>query len=431
MELFELIFTSMWMPLSANIIWCKKVDNWRRALSIVLMMIAYVFTMYKSYSEMNAIVFFPISCGIIFFCFKKDVLSFILVPGTYILCVLSNLIVGILLGLIKTSRFDLMQEAILRMTLSSLTVILLSLFIRKVFIFYKTRVDYRNSKRAILTTILLLGTTAFVYLINGWQLRKVGWNPGFENWYLLVYIGQAVIIIGVFISITKNIQTTEKALREEENRRNLLEYTHQIENMYEELRSFKHDYANVLLTLSGFIDNNDMEGLSKYYQETILPTNEKINQGKYHLHKLSRIQEPAIKGMLSAKFINAMNLGIDLFVDIMDDIPDISMSVLDLTRVLGIYIDNAVEAALETVGKEVKFNVVLDSNSIVIVIANSFINKGVAINEIEKRAVSTKGEGRGIGLSNVNEILREYPNVNKMTEIKDKYFVQTLIIENV
>ena len=209
-----------------------------------------------------------------------------------------------------------------------------------------------------------------------------------------------------------------------------MEYTSQIENMYEELRSFKHDYVNILLTLSGYIDNNDMEGLSAYYEETILPTNEKLTQGKYNLHKLSKIQVPAIKGLLSAKFINALNLGVDLFIDIMDDIPSISMNVLDLTRILGIYIDNAVEAALETSTKEVKFNVVLDKNSVTIVLANSFVNKGVSLNDIEKKSYTTKGEGRGIGLSNVNEILLKYHNVSKMTEIKDRYFFQTLIIEN-
>ncbi|WP_176761861.1 sensor histidine kinase [Pseudobutyrivibrio sp. YE44] len=276
----------------------------------------------------------------------------------------------------------------------------------------------------------MLAVSTLIFLINGWQLRNLQLDLKTENWYRLLYFIQAVIIMVVFIAVTKSIQASEKAKHEDENHRNLVEYTCQIENMYEELRSFKHDYTNVLLTLSGYIDNNDMDGLRKYYQDTILPTNEKINQDKYHLHKLSRIQEPAIKGMLSAKLINAMNMGLKIFVDIVDDIPSISMGVIDLTRILGIYIDNAVEAALETESKEIKFNVVLDSNSVVIVVMNSFINKGIAINEMEKHAVSTKGEGRGIGLSNVSEILRRYPNVNKMTEMKNEYFIQTLIVEN-
>ena len=47
---------------------------------------------------------------------------------------------------------------------------------------------------------------------------------------------------------------------------------------------------------------------------------------------------------------------------------------------------------------------------------------------MEKQHVSTKGENRGLGLNNVNEILKSYSNINKMTEIRDGYFVQMLMI---
>ena len=47
---------------------------------------------------------------------------------------------------------------------------------------------------------------------------------------------------------------------------------------------------------------------------------------------------------------------------------------------------------------------------------------------MEKQGFSTKGEGRGLGLSNVVQVLGQYENVNKVTEIRDNYFIQTLII---
>ena len=59
---------------------------------------------------------------------------------------------------------------------------------------------------------------------------------------------------------------------------------------------------------------------------------------------------------------------------------------------------------------------------------NSFINKGISISNMEKQGFSTKGEGRGLGLSNVVQVLGQYENVNKVTEIRDNYFIQTLII---
>ena len=61
---------------------------------------------------------------------------------------------------------------------------------------------------------------------------------------------------------------------------------------------------------------------------------------------------------------------------------------------------------------------------------NSFVNHGLSLTDMEKQNVSSKGEGRGLGLNNVKEILSRYDNVNKITEIKDNFFIQTLIIDN-
>lgn len=47
----------------------------------------------------------------------------------------------------------------------------------------------------------------------------------------------------------------------------LQEYTNQIENMYSSLRSFKHDYSNIMLSMSGYIETNDMEGLREYFEK--------------------------------------------------------------------------------------------------------------------------------------------------------------------
>ena len=49
----------------------------------------------------------------------------------------------------------------------------------------------------------------------------------------------------------------------------LQEYTNQIESMYSSLRSFKHDYSNIMLSMSGYIESNDMEGLSDYFNKEI------------------------------------------------------------------------------------------------------------------------------------------------------------------
>ena len=250
-----------------------------------------------------------------------------------------------------------------------------------------------------------------------------------KNYTIIMFI--CTIAVGCIIIVVFGVvYGKEIKRRKEEENRNILEYTKHVEEMYDELRSFRHDYVNILASLSGYIDNKDWDGLGKFFDENIMPTNMRMNQGKYRLQKLSKLHDSAIKGLLSNKIIYAMNQGIDVFVDLMDEIKDISINTIDLCRVLGIYMDNAIEAAKECDNKEIKFNVVKEDNSVIFVIMNSFVNHGLSLSDMEKQKISSKGEGRGLGLNNVKEILSRYDNVNKVTEIKDNYFIQTLIIEN-
>lgn len=424
-KVFELLLTGLWIPVSANIIWPGKISMKNRIINILLMQLSYCIILYNSYSETKAIYLFPVLGIIAYLFFGKKLHALLLVPAGYIIGVFANCLTNIGLRLLSIST-----GTYLSFCLVSIVLVLVSFGIRGLILLLRDKANIIESPKIVITAVIILATSCAAYLYIGFQIRYELIDAKYYYWYVGSYYVIAILSVIVFIVALKQIQKRERELREEENKRNLIEYTNQIEAMYKELRSFKHDYTNMLLTLSGYIDSNDMDGLRAFYQETILPTGEKINSGNYHLHKLSRIKDTALKGMLSAKFISSMSRGINLYIDIMDEVPDISMKLLDLTRVLGIYIDNAVEAALETSSKEVKFNIVVDSKAVVIVVANSYIPKGLSIDEIEKTSVSTKGEGRGIGLENAGKILNSYPNVYKYTEMKRDYFVQTLMIEN-
>ena len=427
--LLDAISTSFWLPVSANIMWTKHVSLQKRILSFIMMSLAYICIYIRDNTFSSVMILWPILFLITYFCFNKDMNSFILVPGAYMIGVVANYAIAIIFYFIKVDAHADNVLYFVRLFLITVLIVVLSYLVNRLYLKYTKAIEYIPSKNITIAMTVIITIVSLFYWFMVFHAKSLGDETITPIIYFVFYLAQAALIVLIFHFITFNIYSTQKTKREEESKRNLLEYTSQVENMYDELRSFKHDYVNVLLTLSSFIDNDDLDGLNAYFKSTVLPTSEKLNHSKYYLHKLSKIKEPAIKGMLSAKFINAMNLGINLFVDIMDDIPEISMSVLDLTRILGIYIDNAVEAALETESKEIKFNVVLDKSSVAIIVANSFVNKGISLSEIEKNGTSTKGEGRGIGLCNVRKILEDYKNVSKMTEITDNYFSQTLVIE--
>lgn len=129
---------------------------------------------------------------------------------------------------------------------------------------------------------------------NGSVGRMVYNNALHISGYLLVML---CIILAMRLSYLEKIQTDakQKALQD------LQDYTHNLETMYNGLRSFKHDYVNILLSVSGYIENGDMDELKQFFENKIFPTKNMIDQGDYKLNQLSGIGVLEIKSLLSAK----------------------------------------------------------------------------------------------------------------------------------
>ena len=94
----------------------------------------------------------------------------------------------------------------------------------------------------------------------------------------------------------------------------LQEYTNQIENMYSSLRSFKHDYSNIMLSMSGYIETNDMEGLREYFEKEILPLGKNVAKNTAHLNQLMNIKTTELKSIISSKLLYAIELNIKVTI---------------------------------------------------------------------------------------------------------------------
>ena len=412
------LFECAWMPLSINLFIDKKIGALRRIIFSIICGIGYMIPIFFNGNEWTTLIYFPLIVLAIYFVLEKRLVLFLLVPMSYVIVLNSHYLFEKFNENVLGKNFDLVSfwYGIPYNCLKTVVIILITLMIRELIKLIRGKVSLFYSKEMMIFCILLIVLCTVVCLITNWHRRRA---TGAEGVYVFI------LLVGIRVVYGKEVLK-----RKEEENRNIMEYTKHVEEMYDELRSFRHDYVNILASLSGYIERNDMPGLREYFEENIMPTNERMNQGRYRLQKLSKLQNSAIKGLVSNKIIYAMNQGIDVFVDLMDEVKDIAINTIDLCRVLGIYMDNAIEAANECDNKEIKFNVIKEDNSVTFVIMNSFVNHGLSLSDMEKQNVSSKGEGRGLGLNNVKEILSRYNNVNKVTEIKDNYFIQTLIIDN-
>ena len=235
--------------------------------------------------------------------------------------------------------------------------------------------------------------------------------------YLLVML---FLLFAMRHSYLEKMQTEakQKALQD------LQDYTHHLEIMYNGLRSFKHDYINILLSMSGYIANNDMGELKQFFETKIFPTKNLIDQGDYKLNQLSNIGVLEIKSLLCAKLIYAHESGIDVTIDVPDRVDSFPMDTVDLARILGIFLDNAIEASLAAEQPQTGLNIIRHEAGVSIIISNRFQDNGTALYKLKQSGFSTKTEHQGIGLSNARKIISSYNNVLLETTMQRNCFMQ-------
>lgn len=274
----------------------------------------------------------------------------------------------------------------------------------------------------VIDAALLLLITIYLFdnLIPGQNgsVGKMIYNNALHiSGYLLV---MCCLLLAMRRSYLEQIQTEAK----QKAMQDLQDYTRNLEAMYNSLRSFKHDYVNILLSLSGYIEGGDMDRLKDFFESKIFPTKNLITGGDYKLNQLSNIGVLEIKSLLSAKMIYAHESGIDITIDIPDKVESFLIDTVDLARILGIFLDNAIEATLETEQPQIGLNIIQNKTGVSIIISNRFRDNGLMLHKLKQKGFSTKIGHQGIGLGNAQKIISSYDNVLLETTMKCDYFTQ-------
>ena len=96
-------------------------------------------------------------------------------------------------------------------------------------------------------------------------------------------------------------------------------------------------------------------------------------------------------------------------------------------KIVGILIDNAIEAAVDTKEKFILIEMFKQKNTLNIIIENSF-NNSVDLNDINKKGFSTKGKNRGYGLHIVNKLVKSSDDIFFKQSISNSKFLSELKI---
>lgn len=214
----------------------------------------------------------------------------------------------------------------------------------------------------------------------------------------------------------------EQALRY----RDMERYSRHIEELYKEVRSFRHDYANLLTSLSLGIEEENMEQIKEIYDSVLKDSSEKLQDNKYDLGRLVNIRDRALKSLLAGKFIKAREKDIVFNVEVPEEIQVEGMSLLDFLTIVSILCDNAIEASEEASQPHVSIALFKNGAQETFIIENSIKEEDIDVSEIFSFGVSSKGEERGVGLYTVMKIVESYPNASLNTICQNQVFRQIL-----
>ena len=135
-------------------------------------------------------------------------------------------------------------------------------------------------------------------------------------------------------------------------------YNKTLSQLVDANKGFKHDIGNMIHAIGGYVELNDLPGLKHYYQTGLLPEMEKIN----NLSFLSpdTINSPPVFGLLLGKYHDADRKNVKLKITSFFDYSSINMNIFDFVKILGILLDNAIEASSLCNEKIVDIHITID-----------------------------------------------------------------------
>lgn len=234
---------------------------------------------------------------------------------------------------------------------------------------------------------------------------------------LIAYFGLSIYSL---IRVFKLTLTTRKLESAEE-------YNNTLHILHDNVRGFKHDFDNIVTTIGGYIRTEDMNGLKKYYLQ-LEDDCQRVNN--LYLLNPEIINNDGIYNLLTKKYNEAEEKDIKVNITFLLDLSTLHMKIYEFARILGILLDNAIEASSECEERIINLTFRNDSKNSreLILIENTYNDKNLDTEKIFEKGVSGKDNHTGLGLWEVRKLIKKNNNINLYTSRNDNFFCQQLEI---
>ena len=301
-----------------------------------------------------------------------------------------------------------------------LILIRLSIFLISKFTKFNDMSESITSNQ-IFSLILLIG----ICLLPKILIRGLNYYDYPTSFLVLSVIETVVIGIAIFIFFKRTVE------RDKAQSELLLSEMHNktMVGMVDGVRTLKHDYNNIMQALSGYVSTKQYDKLEEHIKKVLQECNVVNN---FSVITPELFNEPAIYGIMGAKYFLAVDKDITVDLDVTCDFTKICFSMPELSRILGILLDNAMEATEKAKQKYIRFEAKCDKrkNADVIKVINTYDTSiNIDLDKIYEKGVSSKKVKSGIGLWEVKKLVKKNKSSQIFATIEGGKFVQNLIIE--
>ena len=354
---------------------------------------------------------------------KSILVSFLYLVVILITEVLQVIIATKLLGISNYFYYNTFSGSILSNFITCISLLILTMILRKPLIgLMNTNIE--NSTKIICFSILIfLCITMFFYTYS--KEYELGKNT-------IVYLIAMIIFTSVLFSLIKQTIENNKLTEQYDK---LLEFMKQYEQEAENQRILRHETKNEFLAIKAKLyDKQKNKEVIEYIDEIL---QDKIELKQEEFAKFVYLPANGIKGLCYFKTQEAKDKGLNTSINISKRVENSNIYKLsvkeqrDLGKILGVFLDNAIEASLNSKAKEFGIEAYLNiKKECEIIISNSYDGE-LEVDKIGKERFTTKGKNRGHGLLLVNHLVSKNDKFAINTKITNGLYIQTLTIKKI
>ncbi len=241
----------------------------------------------------------------------------------------------------------------------------------------------------------------------------------------LLMIMSIMIALLAFILVFMFFKTKDDYYRINDKYNGSLVSLKELEKVLSNQRIDNHENRNHLMTIRNMTTNKK---IIKFIDSIL---NTKINDNNDILHETTIIPEGGLRGLIYSKLLLMSEKDIEYELDVSNSIRTLDIlefgddTLLDICKIVGIFLDNAIEEVETIDDKYIIIEMFIDDNVLNIVITNTFDNTKDK-KDIYKPGVSTKGGTHGYGLSLVKKLVKYNRKLKTYNEISETEFIQIL-----